>query len=92
MHKKDLVKKLAETTSLTQAQAEEAVTATLNLVMDTVAAREKVTLTGFGTLESRTRKGRMGRHPKTGADIKIPEKQVVKFTIGKSFKETVANG
>jgi DNA-binding protein HU-beta len=45
---------------------EEVLTTTLDVIIDTVAKGEKVTLVGFGSFEPRERKPREGRNPKTG--------------------------
>ena len=42
---------------------------------------------GFGTFTVRTRKARSGRHPQTGATIKIKASKTVAFKPSKDFKE-----
>jgi DNA-binding protein HU-beta len=69
---------------------DEVLTATLEVIIETVAAGDKVTLVGFGSFESRERKAREGRNPKTGAKMEIPETKVPAFSAGKSFKERVS--
>jgi DNA-binding protein HU-beta len=44
---------------------------------------------GFGTFSVSKRKARTGRNPRTGESIKIPARNVVKFSAGKEFKEMV---
>jgi DNA-binding protein HU-beta len=41
-------------------------------------------------LKKTQRKAREGRNPATGAVIKIPAKTTVKFSLGKSMKDSVA--
>lgn len=89
MNKGDLVAKIAEDTDLTQKQVDEVVTALLEEVKKQVAKGEKITLTGFGTFSKRSRKGRIGRNPRTGEEIKIPASSVPAFSAGKQFKDTV---
>jgi DNA-binding protein HU-beta len=36
------------------------------------------------------RKARKGRHPQTGAEIKIKAKKVAKFAAGKALKDAVS--
>ena len=45
---------------------------------------------GFGIFESKVRKARKGRNPKTGATIQIAAKSYPAFTAGKTFKDRVA--
>jgi len=89
MHKSDLIKKVAESTGVSKADAEKVIGTALDTIVDTVASGEKVVLTGFGTLDRKKRKERKGRHPSTGAEITIPEKWAVSFSAGKIFKEKV---
>lgn len=49
-----------------------------------------VTVSGIGTFKTTMRKARMGRNPKTGAEISIPAKSVLKFSPSASLKTAVA--
>ena len=49
----------------------------------------KVQLVGFGTFETKKRKAREGRNPKTGEAIKIKASKYPAFSAGKAFKEAV---
>jgi DNA-binding protein HU-beta len=50
---------------------------------------KRVTFSGFGSFEVKTRKARKGRNPKTGAVISIPKKKRIKFNPSKSFKDSL---
>ena len=76
MNKGELVAAIAEETDLTQKQVEQVVTALLDAVKEQVAKGEKITLTGFGTFQKRDRKGRTGRNPRTGEEIKKLSEQI----------------
>ena len=89
MNKKDLVKKIAEETSLSQKQATEAIDSFLNSITNAVAAGEKVSIPGFGTFDSKTRAARTGRNPRTNDTVEIPASTVPSFKAGKAFKEKV---
>ncbi len=90
MNKEELVKEIAKKAKVSQKQAAEILTITLDVVQKTVSKGKKVTLVGFGTFESRKRAARTGRNPQTGKEIKIPAKTVPAFSAGKKFKEAVA--
>ena len=49
---------------------------------------ESITLIGFGSFSVATRAARTGHNPQTGKEIKIAEKKVVKFKVGKTLKES----
>ena len=52
-------------------------------------AKNSFTLPGIGKLVLVNRKARIGRNPKTGEQIQIPAKTVVKFRVAKACKEAV---
>ncbi|MEX0813013.1 MAG: HU family DNA-binding protein [Chitinophagales bacterium] len=89
MNKGDLVTKIAEDAGLSKAQAGDALNSVLDSVVKTLKKGDKVTLVGFGTFSVSKRSARTGRNPQTGAEIKIPAKNVVKFKAGKEFASAV---
>jgi DNA-binding protein HU-beta len=89
MNKGELVDKIAEKASVTKKDADIILSAILDVILDTVASGDKVTLVGFGTFEARDRQAREGRNPSTGEPIKIPATKVPAFSAGKSFKDRV---
>jgi len=70
---------------------------TASAVIDEVAALAvsetkksgSFTLPGIGKLVLTKRKARKGRNPRTGEEIKIPGKTVVKMRVAKAFKEAI---
>ena len=52
-------------------------------------AKNSFTLPGLGKLVLVNRKARIGRNPKTGEQIQIPAKRVVKFRVAKACKEAI---
>ena len=89
MNKAELVDVVATKTGLAKRQSED----TVNLIFDTIISMLKsggeVTITGFGTFESRERKGRMGVNPRTGVKMQIPSVRVPKFKAGKTLKDAL---
>lgn len=90
MNKAELVDAVADKASVTKKQAEVVISAAVDVIMEAVAAGDKVTLVGFGAFEPRERKERDGRNPKTGDPMKIPATKVPAFSAGKLFKEKVS--
>ena len=90
MNKGELVDAVAHKATVTKKQADAVLSAALETIMETVAEGDKVTLVGFGSFESRERKAREGRNPKTGDKMEIPATKVPAFSAGKLFKERVA--
>jgi len=90
MTKAVLVQKIQEKSSLqTKAQAESVLNALVSTLIEAMNAGESVTLTGFGSFKVTQRAARKGRNPRTGKEIHIPAGKAVKFTPGKTLKDSV---
>ncbi len=89
MNKGELVELMATKADTTQKIATALVNALIDSITAAVADGEKVTLVGFGTFDSRERKAREGRNPRTGETIQIPAAVVPVFSPGKDFKEAM---
>ncbi len=89
MKKTDLIEAIKEKSGLSKKDAEKALAATLDAIIEAVAANDKVQLTGFGTFEQRQRNARTGVDPRTGNSIDIPASKVPAFKAGKAFKDIV---
>jgi len=89
MNKTELIEHVADKANLTKPQMQAALTVLLETITEKVADGDKVTLIGFGSFESRERKAREGRNPKTGDKFDIPAAKVPIFSAGKAFREAV---
>ncbi len=89
MNKTELIMAVAEKAELSKKDADKAVNAMLDTIMETVALEEKVQIVGFGTFEIRNRSERQGRDPRTNSPITIPASKVPAFKVGKAFKNAV---
>lgn len=91
MNKQDLIKAVSEGAELTKAQAESAINAYSNAVIEELQhGSGEVTLPDLGKLKTAKRAARIGRNPQTGEAVKIAAKTVVKFSAAKSLKDAVA--
>ena len=89
MNKAELIKKVAAENELTQTQAAAIVDNILNGIMDSLAAREPVSLFGFGNFTCKHRDARKGINPATGKSIKIKASNTPVFKAAKAFKDKV---
>mgnify|MGYP002625073075 CR=1 FL=1 len=89
MNKTELVKKVAAENELSQKVAAAVVDSVLNSIVDSLAAREPVSLIGFGTFTCRHRDARTGRNPATGEAMEFAASNTPIFKAGKAFKEKV---
>lgn len=87
MNKATLIAKIAEKSELTKKQAEAALNAFTDTIVETLQAGDKVQMMGFGTFEIKERAARTGRKPATGEMIEIPAKKIPTFKAGKGFKD-----
>ena len=92
MNKGELVKKVATEMGVTEKKVNVILTNLMEVIVETVASGESVTLVGFGTFEARSRKEREGRNPRTGELLAIPATVVPAFSPGKTFKDAVKQG
>lgn len=74
---------------LTKKQAAETFDAIFEVITDTLADGERVSVPGFGSFSITHRAERQGRNPATGASMTIPASNQVKFKAGKELKEAV---
>ena len=89
MTKKHIIIKVADDTGLKQIEVKKVVQKTLDYIVATLSKGETVELRNFGIFKVKSRKGRMGRNPRTGENVPIPDKKVVSFKAGLVMKEQV---
>lgn len=70
-------------------EVERITNAFLDTIKECVADGEKVDFIGFGSFFTVDKEEAKGRNPRTGEEILIPAKKVVRFRAGKDFKEIV---
>lgn len=89
MNKAELVSSIAEKSGLTKADSEKALNALLESVTQGLQGGDRIALVGFGSWTVEDRKARTGRNPRTGEEIQIPAKKVVKFKAGAGLTDAV---
>ena len=90
MTRSDLVARLAERFSqLTQRDTEFAVKTMLDAMTDALSRGHRIEIRGFGSFSINRRPPRMGRNPRSGEQVVIPEKLVPHFKPGKALREAV---
>jgi DNA-binding protein HU-beta len=89
VNKNDLIKAVAESAELTNAQAGKAVDGVIESITGSLQGGDEVRLVGFGTFSVAQRKASKGRNPRTGEEIKIPASKQPKFKAGKALKESL---
>lgn len=85
MNKAELVSAMAEKAQISKKDAEAALKAFTETVVEEVKNGGKVQLIGFGTFEVSERAARTGRNPQTGAEVKIAASKKLRMKSNVKF-------
>ena len=89
MTKEELVAKMAEKAKLPKTTVNVVLNTFCEVITESLANGEKVTIPGFGSFDVTYRDARRGRNPKTGEAIDIPAKITPKFSAGSHLKQVL---
>jgi len=90
MTKSEIIELIAKKqTQFSQKDIELAVNQIVDSMIETLSQGERIEIRGFGSFSLHYRKARMGRNPKTGETVSLPDKRVPHFKPGKSLRERV---
>ena len=90
MTKKEFIALYAERANFeSKAEAERKLDAVLDLFEETLIKGDEINFVGWGKFEVKDTPARVGRNPKTGVEVEIPAKKVVKFKAGKTLADKV---
>lgn len=94
MNKGEIVDRLSEKTNLSKKDARAVIDSLFDpeggVIAEALGKGERVSITGFGTFEVRERAERMGRNPRTGAEMRVPASKSPAFRAGKGLKDRVS--
>lgn len=89
MNKTELIAAAAQSAGLTKKDTERVINAALDAITASLAAGDKVQISGFGSFEVKAWEARIGRNPHTKEAIEIPATNVPVFKASKALKDTV---
>lgn len=89
MNKTEFITKVAEVTGFTKKDSTIFVDAAIDVITEALINKEKISFTGFGTLEPTVRAARKGVNPQTKLPIDIPESNSVHFKVGATLKSAI---
>ena len=90
MTKSELIQKITNKNSfLYQKDIYKIIDTLFNTVAKALKDGDRVELRNFGTFTTKLRNARIGRNPKTGDPVAIPQKKMPFFKMGKSMKERI---
>lgn len=90
MTKSELIEDIAlQTPELQRKDVETIINTILDTMSQALSSGKRIEIRGFGSFVPKLRKARAGRNPRTGSDVKVPEKYVPFFTVGKELYERI---
>ena len=88
MIKSELITRMAnQNLHLTQRDIERIVNVIFEEISAALSAEGRVELRGFGSFTVKRHSARVGRNPRTGEVVSIPEKNVLHFKTGKDLRK-----
>lgn len=93
MIKSELIQRIAEENPhLFQRDVEKIVSTIFDEIGAALARGDRVELRGFGAFSVKSREARIGRNPRTGEAVPVPEKRVPFFKTGKDLRDRLNGG
>ncbi len=90
MNKNELVTKIVKSINITKYDALKFMDTFVEVIGEELKKENgKVTLVDFGTFKTTLKKQKKGRNPRTGAEVIIPKKRVVRFSSANKLKASV---
>lgn len=86
MRKRDIVLKISQDTEIKQVVVKEVVQKTFDAIFEALKEGKRIELRNFGVFQVKMRKKRIGRNPKTGEVVPVPERLTVVFKPGLEMK------
>lgn len=86
----ELVAEVADKAGLTRKEAKAAIEAVVSGIQASLVQGGRVRISGLGVFTVAERKARRGRNLRTGQEIEIPARRVVKFKASKGLGAKIA--
>jgi integration host factor subunit alpha len=86
----DLCEAIHNQIGLSRAECSSLVESIMGHIAEALTRGENVKISGFGTFILRDKPPRMGRNPKTGVEVPIPQRRVMTFRPSQRMRDEVA--
>jgi len=90
MTKRELVISVAMQLGMTQSDVAKIIESAFDAIAQALARGDRWELRDFGVFEVKTRASRIGRNPRTGEQVPVPERKVVNYRPGKKMKQIIS--
>lgn len=91
MTQKELISEMATRMGMTKVQTEQLLSATSEMLVQSLLDGKSVLIQNFGTLEVKQKNERLSVHPKTGVRTLTPPKLQINFKANPNLKEELKN-
>src|ERR1700746_2340484 len=88
--KKELIDRIADNTGGRRVQVKRVVQQFLDEIVAELGKGNRLEFRDFGVFATKLRKARKAQNPKTPEPVEVPEKQTVKFKVGRLMKQRLA--
>lgn len=85
--KSNIIDAVYDNTQVTKKEASDYVNEILEVMKEALEEGEEIKVSGFGKFEVRKKSERVGRNPRTGDEIVIPERKVLRFKVSQVLKD-----
>jgi len=92
MTRRELIAAVAAAEGLSIKQAELAVKTVFGIMERALTEEDRIEIRGFGSFKVKSYQGYQGRNPRTGDSIRVKNKKLPFFKVGKELKERVNKG
>ncbi len=90
MNKAELIQKTAQRyRELNFSDIQKIVNTVFDQMSAALARGDRIELRGFGSFSLKHREARVGRNPRIGEKVEIPEKYLPSFRVGKQLRERI---
>jgi len=83
--KKEVIRLVGEKSNVAQSNVKDILNALVSTLEDLMEAGEEVTISGFLNMKKVTKPAGTFRNPKTGEEVEIGEREVIKVKLSKVF-------
>ncbi len=91
MTKSELIEEIAQVfiNQLKKKEVELAVNTVFDTMKDALVKNGRVEIRGLGSFRIKERHSRVGRNPKSGNDVSIPDRKIPFFKAGRDLKDRI---
>jgi nucleoid DNA-binding protein len=87
-----IAKQLADRAEITVSAARDEVSWFFDTIASALQKGDEVRIHGFGAFRTAQRAARVGRNPRTGEQVRVPARRVVRFSASSTLSSSLKSG